>query len=82
MAHLSPLPNPPKPLPLAPGPKLAPFTRTAHATIQFVEELGNPDRDQDGRVWKVRIGGKQQYYALKMVSKTTTARCKSGKKLI
>jgi hypothetical protein len=54
----------PKPLPQVPGPKLAPFTRTAHASIQFIKELGEPGAD--GHVWEVRIRG--QPYALKMVS--------------
>lgn len=52
----------PKPLPQVPGPKLAPFTRTAHAVIQFVSELGNPGLY--GSVWEVKIRGKT--YALKM----------------
>jgi hypothetical protein len=68
--HLEPLPNPPKPLPQKPGPKLAPFTRTARAVIQFVEELGDPGRDKDSRVWKVKVNGKDPFYALKMVCKT------------
>ncbi|AEO63500.1 uncharacterized protein THITE_2039418 [Thermothielavioides terrestris NRRL 8126] len=63
-SHLASLPNPPKPLPQVPGPKLAPFTRTATATIQFIQELGNPEQDMDGRVWKVNIQEKE--YALKM----------------
>lgn len=65
---LAPLPEPPKPLPRAPGPKLAPFTPTARADIEFVQELGNPEIDRDGRVWKVRINGSQRYFALKLVS--------------
>lgn len=63
----APVSNTPKPLPLVPGPKLPPFTRTAGATIEFIQELGNPDQDLDGLVWKVKIGGKEPYYALKMV---------------
>ncbi|KAK3291783.1 kinetochore Sim4 complex subunit FTA2-domain-containing protein [Chaetomium fimeti] len=59
---LPPSPRLPKPLPQVPGPKLVPFTRTAHAVIQFVKELGSPG--QDGRVWEVTIKGKP--YALKM----------------
>ncbi|KAH6846996.1 kinetochore Sim4 complex subunit FTA2-domain-containing protein [Chaetomium sp. MPI-CAGE-AT-0009] len=55
-------PSLPKPLPQVPGPKLAPFTRTGHAVIQFVKELGSPGAD--GRVWEVKIKGKA--YALKM----------------
>ncbi len=66
LTPLAPLPDPPEPLPQVPGPKLAPFTRTARATIEFVQELGNPNQDQDSHVWKVKIRGKE-YYALKMV---------------
>jgi hypothetical protein len=55
------------PLPQAPGPKLPPFTST-HADIEFIEELGDPGQDLDAHVWKVKINGKQPYYALKMVS--------------
>lgn len=58
----------PKALPQVPGPKLAPFTPTAYADIEFIEELGNPVVDMDARVWKVRINGAAPYYALKMVS--------------
>jgi hypothetical protein len=67
---LAPLPNPPVPLPLVPGPKLPPFTRTAHAAIEFVQNVVDEDKDllEDGLVWKVRIGGKGPYYALKMVT--------------
>lgn len=54
----------PKPLPQVPGPKLAPFTRTGHASIQFIKELGEPGAD--GHIWEVEIKGKR--YALKMVS--------------
>ncbi len=60
----------PEPLPLVPGPRLGPFTPTAHAAIEFIEELGNPGQDKDGRVWKVRIDGKPREYALKMVSRS------------
>ncbi|KAL2139930.1 hypothetical protein VTI28DRAFT_4475 [Corynascus sepedonium] len=56
----------PKPLPQVPGPKLKPFTPTAHADIEFIKELGNPAVDMDAFVWKVRINGKTPYYALKM----------------
>ncbi|KAK4033492.1 hypothetical protein C8A01DRAFT_40060 [Parachaetomium inaequale] len=56
----------PKPLPQLPGPKLAPFTPTAHAEIEFVEELGSPAVDMDSFVWKVRINGSTSFYALKM----------------
>ncbi|AEO58194.1 hypothetical protein MYCTH_2305389 [Thermothelomyces thermophilus ATCC 42464] len=66
MASVASLPNPPKPLPQVPGPKLAPFTATAHADIEFIEELGNPDSDVDSRVWKVKINGLDPYYVLKM----------------
>ncbi|EAQ82978.1 predicted protein [Chaetomium globosum CBS 148.51] len=62
MSLSGPSESPPKPLPQIPGPKLAPFTCTAHAVIQLVNELGNPG--QDGRVWEVKIRGKT--YALKM----------------
>lgn len=57
----------PDPLPRIPGPKLAPFTRTAFPDIEFVEELGNPAVDMDSFVWKVRINGEELYYALKMM---------------
>jgi hypothetical protein len=56
------------PLPQVPGPKLAPFTPTARADIEFVEELGNPAIDMDGFVWKVKINGTASFYALKMAS--------------
>jgi hypothetical protein len=59
--------NPPKALPRVPGPKLAPFTPTAHAEIEFIEELGNPAVDIDAFVWKARINGMASYYAFKMV---------------
>ncbi|KAH6850897.1 kinetochore Sim4 complex subunit FTA2-domain-containing protein [Chaetomium sp. MPI-CAGE-AT-0009] len=69
---------PPEPLPLVPGPKLPPFTRTARATIEFIEELGNPAQDLDGLVWKVKIGGKEPYYALKMFPFNLTEYLVSG----
>lgn len=64
--YLAALPNPPAPLLRVPGPKLAPFTPTAHANIDFIKELGDPQIDQDARVWKVLIDGDGPY-ALKMV---------------
>lgn len=63
--RLVPLPNPPLPLPRVPGPKLAPFTPTARADIEFVEFLGRED-DVDSQVWKVEING-AGFFALKMV---------------
>ncbi len=60
-------PRPPVSLPQALGPKLPPFTPTAEAEIEFIEELGDPENDQDGRVWKVRINGSSSCFALKMV---------------
>ncbi|KAL2023277.1 hypothetical protein VTK56DRAFT_3015 [Thermocarpiscus australiensis] len=59
----SPSSIPPPPLPGVPGPKLAPFTATARAEIEFVECLGHP-KDKDAYVWKVEIDG--SLYALKM----------------
>jgi hypothetical protein len=54
-----------------PGPRLAPFNPgTPSADIKFIKELGDPEKNQDARVWKVRINGMQPYYALKMVSST------------
>ncbi|KAH6618043.1 hypothetical protein B0J18DRAFT_436316 [Chaetomium sp. MPI-SDFR-AT-0129] len=38
--RLASLPNPPLPLPRVSGPKLAPFTPTARADIEFVQFLG------------------------------------------
>ena len=67
MAPLAAFPDPPAPLPQAPGPKLAPFTPTARARIEFIEQLGDPEVNQDGHVWKVRINGGRRFYALKMV---------------
>ncbi|KAH6842894.1 kinetochore Sim4 complex subunit FTA2-domain-containing protein [Chaetomium sp. MPI-CAGE-AT-0009] len=60
----APSSDPPKALPQVPGPKLAPFTPTAYADIEFIEELGNPAVDMDAYVWKVRINGTD--YALKI----------------
>lgn len=71
MAAIARLPDPPEPLPQVPGPKLAPFTSTAYADIEFIEELGNPDNDVHSHVWKVKINRTDTYYALKMV-------CSSG----
>lgn len=65
MAASSP---PPKALPRVPGLKLAPFTPTAYADIEFIEELGNLAVDMDAYIWKARINGAAGYYALKMVS--------------
>ncbi|KAK4148866.1 kinetochore Sim4 complex subunit FTA2-domain-containing protein [Chaetomidium leptoderma] len=62
----TPLSDAPQALPQLPGPKLAPFTPTAHADIEFIEQLGNPAEDMDSFVWKVRINGMAPYYALKM----------------
>ncbi len=42
MSHLPSQSKSPEPLPNVPGPKLKPFTRTARATIKFVEEIGDP----------------------------------------
>jgi hypothetical protein len=61
-------PGPPKPLPQVPCPKLAPFTPTAYAEIVFDEQLGDPENNLEGYVWKVKINGKAPYFALKMVS--------------
>ncbi|KAK4147595.1 kinetochore Sim4 complex subunit FTA2-domain-containing protein [Dichotomopilus funicola] len=48
-------PSPPVPLPCVPGPKLAPFTRTAYADdIEFIQFLGR-ENDVDSLVWKVKI---------------------------
>ncbi|KAK4033491.1 kinetochore Sim4 complex subunit FTA2-domain-containing protein [Parachaetomium inaequale] len=63
---LEPLPDPPEPLPLVIGPKLAPFTPMAHADIEFIKELGNPEQDLDSRVWEVKIDGAETHYALKI----------------
>jgi hypothetical protein len=56
------------PLPRVPGPKLRPFTPTAHTAIEFIEELGSPGANQDSLVWKDKINGAEPFYALKMVS--------------
>jgi hypothetical protein len=58
-------PSPPVPLPCVPGPKLAPFTPTAHANIEFIESLGR-ENDKDSLVWKVTVNGDGPF-ALKMV---------------
>lgn len=52
------------PLPQVPGPKLAPFTPTASAEIEFIEEL-SLGKNKDSHVWEVEIDGKP--FALKMV---------------
>lgn len=59
-------PSPPVSLPCVPGPKLAPFTRNAHADIEFIEFLGR-ENDVDSLVWKVKID-KAGPFALKVVS--------------
>ncbi|KAL2163055.1 hypothetical protein VTH06DRAFT_6891 [Thermothelomyces fergusii] len=58
------LPSPPAPLPCVPGPKLAPFTPTAHADIEFIRFIGC-EKDKDSVVWKVKINGAGPF-ALKM----------------
>lgn len=63
--RLASLPNPPLPLPRVSGPKLAPFTPTARADIEFVKFLGR-ENDVDSQVWKVKING-AGFFALKMV---------------
>jgi hypothetical protein len=68
MAPIGALPDPPLPLPRAAGPKLPPFTPTAHADIEFIAALGNPEEDVEAHVWEVRINGEETRYALKMVS--------------
>jgi hypothetical protein len=70
MTSLSRLPDPPQPLPRVPGPQLEPFTPTAHADIEFIQHIGDPENITDGYVWKVRINGAEPLYALKMVSVT------------
>lgn len=67
MDSAAPLSESPDFLPRVPGPKLAPFTPTAFADIEFVEELGDPAVDVDSFVWEVRINGEEPSYALKMV---------------
>lgn len=74
MGPFDPHPNLPIPLPQVPGPKLPPFTLTGHAAIQFVEELGDESSSADSRVWKIRIHGKERYFALKVVSIPTYQR--------
>ena len=69
MDSTAPSPETPQALPQLPGLKFAPFTPTAYADIEFIEELGNPAEDMDSFVWKVRINGAEPYYALKLVSK-------------
>ncbi len=59
----------PLPLPQLPGPKLAPFTATGYADIEFIRELGDSNH-MDSFVWKVRIDGRD--YALKMVKELPT----------
>lgn len=67
-------------MPQLPGPKLAPFTPTAYADLEFIEELGNPAEDMDSFVWKVRINGEEPCYALKLVSKLPrSTNCRSKK---
>jgi hypothetical protein len=71
MPSTTAFPGPPKPLPQVPGPKLAPFTPTSHAEIVFDEQLGDPENNLEGYVWKVKINGMapySSYFALKMVS--------------
>ncbi|KAH6619605.1 kinetochore Sim4 complex subunit FTA2-domain-containing protein [Chaetomium sp. MPI-SDFR-AT-0129] len=64
--HLAPLPDPPLPLPRVFGPKLAPFTPTARADIEFIHFLGR-ENDVDSQVWKVKINGNGAgFFALKM----------------
>jgi hypothetical protein len=72
MASDEPAENCAGPLPQVPGPKLAPFTATARADIEFIKELGNPNVNMDALVWTVRINGDPTVYALKMV-------CSEGK---
>ncbi|KAG7291192.1 hypothetical protein NEMBOFW57_001204 [Staphylotrichum longicolle] len=67
MEFTAPGPVPPSALPRLPGPKLAPFTPTAYADIEFIKELGKPSEDMDSFVWKVRINGMPSFYALKML---------------
>lgn len=67
MASQQPAEGAAAPLPQVPGPKLAPFTPSAYAdSIEFLNELGDPDIDLDGLVWKVRINGDPTCYVLKM----------------
>ena len=64
--RLARLPSPPAPLPRVPGPRLAPFTPSAQADIEFIEFLGR-ENDKDSLVWKVTINGAGPF-ALKVVS--------------
>jgi hypothetical protein len=67
MSSMAAFPDPPKPLPQVPGPKLAPFTPTAHADIEFIRELGDPENNLEGHVWEVKVNGMAPNFALKMV---------------
>lgn len=64
---LPPLPSPPKPLPQVPGPKLAPFTPTAYADIEFVEVLSDPEDNMHSYICEVRLNKEPRPYVLKMV---------------
>ncbi|KAL2164002.1 hypothetical protein VTH06DRAFT_3216 [Thermothelomyces fergusii] len=66
MPTVARLPKLPKPLPQVPGPKLAPFTPTARADIEFIWELAGFNDSADSTVWEVRINGTDTRYALKM----------------
>jgi hypothetical protein len=55
-------------LPQALGPKLPPFTLTAEADIEFIEELGDRESENGEVVGKVRINGEETFSALNMVS--------------
>ncbi len=74
--RLSRLPSPPVPLPRVPGPRLAPFTPSAQADIEFIEFLGRQN-DKDSLVWKVTINGAGPF-ALKVVSGSWSAHSTSG----
>lgn len=67
MSSIAALPGPTKSLPQVPGPKLAPFTPTAYANIDFIRELGDPENNLEGHVWEVKINGMAPNLALKMV---------------
>jgi serine/threonine protein kinase len=71
MSSTATFPDPPKPLPQVPGPKLAPFTPTARADIEFIRELGDPENNLEGHVWEVKINGMAPNLALKMVRTRT-----------
>jgi serine/threonine protein kinase len=71
MSSTAAFPDPPKPLPQVPGPKLAPFTPTAHADIEFIRQLGDPKNNLEGHVWEVKINGMAPNFALKMVRTRT-----------